>query len=60
MSLLDGEPRSATVHALTPMRLLVIGHRDFRRMLDSAPLITRKIMRTLAQRLREAEQSSTG
>ncbi len=60
MSLVDGEPRSATVDAITPMRLLVIAHRDFWRMLDAVPLITRKIMRTLARRLREAEQSSTG
>ncbi len=56
MSLLDGEPRSATVEAVTPMRLLVIGHRDFWRMLSAAPVMTRKIMRALVRRVRDAEK----
>ncbi len=56
MSLLDGEPRSATVEATTPMRLLVIAHREFWRMLDAAPPITRKILRTLVRRVRDAER----
>jgi CRP-like cAMP-binding protein len=58
MSLLDGEPRSATVEALTPMRLLVISHRDFWRMLEAAPTITRKIMRTLVRRVRDIEKGT--
>ena len=56
MSLLDGEPRSATVEAVTPMRLLVIGHRDFWRMLSPAPVMTRKIMRALVRRVRDVEK----
>ncbi len=59
MSLLDGEPRSATVEAVTPMRLLVIAHRDFWRMLDAAPPLTRKILRTLVSRVREAEKDAS-
>ncbi|HEV2282947.1 MAG TPA: cyclic nucleotide-binding domain-containing protein [bacterium] len=29
MSLIDGEPRSANVEAVTPMRLLIVGYREF-------------------------------
>lgn len=59
MSLLDGGPRSADVEALTDMRLLVIGQRDFWSLLEAAPQIARQIMRTLSARLREAEQQVT-
>ena len=59
MSLLDGEPRSATVEAVTPMRLLVIASRDFWRILDAAPPMTRKIMRALVRRVREAERGAS-
>ncbi len=55
MSLVDGGPRSATVDASTPMRLLVVGHREFWALLADAPLIGKQIMRTLSQRLREAD-----
>jgi len=53
--LLDGGPRSATVEAATPMRLLVIGQREFFSLLAEAPLISKGIMRTLSQRLRKAD-----
>jgi CRP-like cAMP-binding protein len=55
MSLIDGQPRSATVQAVTPLRLLVLGQRDFWRVLDGTTSIARKIMQTLSRRLREAE-----
>jgi len=54
MSLLDGGPRSATVEASTPMRLLVIGYREFWQLLAESPLIAKQIMRVLSNRLREA------
>ena len=54
MSLLDGSPRSATVEATTGMRLLVIGQREFWALVATAPQITRRIMSTLSQRIREA------
>lgn len=56
MSLLDGEPRSATVEATTPLRLLVLAQREFQQLLDETASLARKIMRTLCQRLREAEK----
>ena len=55
MSLVDGGPRSATVVATTPMKLLVLSHREFWSLLNEAPQVTAKIMRTLSQRLRDAE-----
>lgn len=57
MSLIDGEPRSANVEAITPMRLLVVGYREFWQLLDEYLPIVRKIVRTLARRLRDAERS---
>jgi CRP-like cAMP-binding protein len=56
MSLLDGGPRSASVEAASPLRLLVIGHREFWQFLSVASQINRKIMETLSRRLRQAEE----
>jgi CRP-like cAMP-binding protein len=60
MSLIDGDPRSATVEAATPMRLLVLKYREFWQLLDESLPMTRKIMRTLSRRLRQAERLTTG
>jgi CRP/FNR family transcriptional regulator, cyclic AMP receptor protein len=55
MSLIDGEPRSATVVAETPCVLMVIDRRSFQKLLDSVPELQRKILITLCQRLRAAD-----
>lgn len=60
MSLIDGDPRSATVDAATPMRLLVLKYREFWQLLDESLPMTRKIMRTLSRRLRQVERLTTG
>lgn len=57
MSLIDRNPRSATVEAQSDMRLFVVGSRDFWRLLDAAPPLVAKIMVSLSQRVREAETS---
>lgn len=57
MSLIDRNPRSATVEAQSDMRLFVVGSRDFWRLLDAAPPLVAKIMVSLSQRVREAEAS---
>ncbi|MDR7418165.1 MAG: aminotransferase class V-fold PLP-dependent enzyme [Armatimonadota bacterium] len=59
MSLVDGGPRSAHVDAISPMTLLVIGHREFWSLLNEVPPMAGKIMRTLSQRLRDAERAPT-
>jgi CRP-like cAMP-binding protein len=55
MSLLDGEPRSATVRAETDMRLLVIVRRHFQALLVEVPDLTVKILGTLTRRIRALE-----
>jgi CRP-like cAMP-binding protein len=56
MSLLDGGPRSATVTADTPLRLLVINRRNFSTLLTDVPDLTQSILVTLSRRVRQAEQ----
>ncbi len=57
MSLVDGGPRSATVEAVSSMRLLVVGRREFWELLTAAPPLSVKIMRVLSRRVRDAEGS---
>jgi len=57
MSLLDGGPRSATVVADTPVRLLLVHRRDFWKLLKEAPGLTEQILVTLSQRVRRAEKA---
>ena len=59
MSLLDGGPRSATVVADTPLRLLVIHRRNFWKLLKEAPVLTERILVSLSQRVRRAEKAIT-
>ncbi len=56
MSLLDGEPRSATVVAETPLRLLVINRRNFSALLGEVPGLTESLLATLCRRVRQAER----
>ncbi len=58
MALLDHEPRSATVVALEPMRLLVISGSAFRRLLPKVPRLTETLLSTLSTRLREANAAA--
>ena len=55
MSLLDNQPRSATVTAVEPMRMLVIHGPEFRKLMNKVPGLTDALLATLcARRLREA------
>jgi CRP-like cAMP-binding protein len=56
MSLLDGGPRSATVVADTPLRLLVISRRHFAVLLKDVPGLTETLLVTLSRRVRQAEE----
>ena len=60
MALLDQGPRSATVTAETDMHLLVLSSRDFSALVEEVPSVARRIMRGLAERLREAERPQPG
>ena len=59
MSLIDGKPRSATVVADTPVQLLVVDVRSFGRLLDTVPGLSKKVMATLCERLRAADETLT-
>lgn len=59
MSVIDGKPRSATVTAETPMNLLVLHRRDFMSLLESVPGLQRKLLVTLCERVRQADQALT-
>jgi CRP-like cAMP-binding protein len=51
ISLITKLPRTATVTTVSPTRALVITDRSFRRMLDQSPLIQRKVLEALGERL---------
>jgi hypothetical protein len=55
MSLLDGEPRSATVITDTPVRLLVVNRGDFSVLRREVPELTHILLVTLSRRVRQAE-----
>jgi CRP/FNR family cyclic AMP-dependent transcriptional regulator len=57
MALLDQGPRSATAVAQTPMELLMLTSRDFSNILEEIPLVTKKIMKGMASRLRTIDKS---
>ncbi|MEK7704086.1 MAG: cyclic nucleotide-binding domain-containing protein [Myxococcota bacterium] len=56
MSILDAEPRSATVTAMTDLTLLKIQREDFTEILAEKPEISQGIIKVLTHRLREANR----
>jgi small-conductance mechanosensitive channel/CRP-like cAMP-binding protein len=50
MALMTGEPRAATVRAVTPSSLIVIDHGAFSSVLESAPNLAEHISRVIAER----------
>ena len=55
MSLLDGQPRSASVITTKDSVLLVMHRSEFSQLLDDVPGLARKILAGLSQRIREAD-----
>jgi CRP-like cAMP-binding protein len=55
LALLDPAPRNATVTALTDMDILKLAEKDFNAVLLESPVVTRKILRGMAQRLRQLD-----
>ena len=56
LALFDPAPRDATVTAVTPCQLLVIGSQQFSPLLEDVPNLARKVTAGLARRLREADR----
>jgi CRP/FNR family transcriptional regulator/CRP/FNR family cyclic AMP-dependent transcriptional regulator len=57
MSLLDGQPRSASATATQASRLLVLDREHFQRHVLAQPHIVAKLLRELSKRLRAADQA---
>jgi CRP/FNR family cyclic AMP-dependent transcriptional regulator len=58
IALIDHGPRTATVTAESPSRLLVVNHRDFHALMDEFPAVAATVLLCLADRLRSLDRSS--
>jgi CRP/FNR family cyclic AMP-dependent transcriptional regulator len=56
MSMIDKQPRSASVTTIEASTFLVLSHAAFERCVEQAPRIANMVMRVLAQRVREADR----
>jgi CRP/FNR family cyclic AMP-dependent transcriptional regulator len=56
MSLIDSQPRSASVSTLEASTFRVLSHQDFEMCLERAPRIGSTVMQALAKRLRDADR----
>jgi CRP/FNR family cyclic AMP-dependent transcriptional regulator len=59
MSLLDGEPRSATVAAQTEVLVMMIPRRKFLKLLEKEPRIAIALMSTLSRRVRALQAAAS-
>ena len=59
LSLIDGEPRSATVTATSDLEVLELDRRDLVKLLRKAQPVVRKLLESLAQRLRDVDALPT-
>ncbi|MEI8000710.1 MAG: cyclic nucleotide-binding domain-containing protein [Actinomycetes bacterium] len=57
IALVANRPRTATVTALTPMKVEVIGRREFQTMLHDNPVIATELLGITADRLAENDQA---
>ncbi len=55
IALIDRGPRTATLIADVPSRLLVIGHREFHSLLLEYPAIQTTVLKALARRVRHTD-----
>ena len=56
MALLDCKTRSATVTAATPMTVLVMSSVDFGSIVHAVNAVSRRLLTTLSERLRDADR----
>jgi len=57
IAVIDGLPRTASVISHGPVRCLVLLRKEFFQVIDAAPQVGWKVLRTLATRLRERQAS---
>ncbi len=58
IALIAGGPRTATVTAEEPTRLLVVNHRDFHALMEEFPEVAVQVLMTLAHRIRALESDA--
>jgi CRP-like cAMP-binding protein len=56
IALVSNVPRTASVTATSPVRVLVVVDRDFRTLLEHTPQIQLKVLEALAERLAQLQQ----
>jgi CRP/FNR family cyclic AMP-dependent transcriptional regulator len=56
MSMVDQQPRSASVTTLEPATFLILSHASFEAAVQKKPRIANLVLRVLAQRLRDADR----
>jgi CRP/FNR family transcriptional regulator len=60
LALLDPAPRNATVIALTPLRTVLLGSREFGGLLLELPGVAARLLKGMARRMRELEREAEG
>ena len=55
ISMIDGKPRSATVHATSPVTTISLASWAFHPILDEHPDVTKELLKVMCARLRAAE-----
>jgi CRP/FNR family cyclic AMP-dependent transcriptional regulator len=60
LALLDRGPRTMTVEAATPMKVLVLGQREFSGVIDEVPGLAHKLLASLAGMVRDLDQKAYG
>jgi CRP/FNR family cyclic AMP-dependent transcriptional regulator len=56
MAMIDDEPCSANIMSMEESEFVSIGKEDFQRVMASSPDMAKRLLKTLAQRLRESNQ----
>jgi CRP-like cAMP-binding protein len=59
IALVSNVPRTASVTATSPVRVLVVTDRDFRTLLEQTPQIQLKVLEALAERLAQLQAGET-
>ena len=60
LSLIDGQPRSADVRAVTDLKVLELAQDDFRTLVDSSPKFVQSLLRALSLRIRDMDSRGLG
>jgi CRP-like cAMP-binding protein len=58
IALLDHRPRTATVVAKTPVKISVIGQREFAGLLAEVPELSQQLLATVARRLSDLDEQT--